>query len=157
MIGPGPFSCLLGHVTKIVFCLFVKNKKQSWSLRNFQWKERPAILFCPPEKYKPAKWTFCCRNFVRSGELKRTVEFWNTVRTQTFFKRRESQNFAERKIARFWVTRSIHVWKVWMITIAQKFKVCLSQSRWTTVHLLKLPNQSQHYTSLCRPQGKNIW
>ena len=86
MVGRGPKSCLLGHVTRLFFCLYVKHLLPSifisvdfWSsmscividielanknvlkeLRVFTDGKVEGYSFRPPIKYKPAKQAFWC-------------------------------------------------------------------------------------------------
>ena len=83
MIGRGPNSCLLGHVTGLLFCLYVKlflpsifNSVEFWSsmsliLLDIELTEKNIIngtffdgslqgfSFCPPKIFKPNKQTSC--------------------------------------------------------------------------------------------------
>ena len=88
MIRRGPKSCLLGHVTGLLLCLYVKlnllsifNPVYLWSgvsclalgielsdeyiikrLRVFSDGNVQDYSFCPPKKYKPTKQAFWCRS-----------------------------------------------------------------------------------------------
>ena len=99
MIGRGPISCLLGHVTGLLFCLYVKlllsssfnsvdfSSNMSCIVLAGRWKhinnkelevsnEGKALgySFRPPKKYKPLKQALWCttnlhRNVCNSGRL----------------------------------------------------------------------------------------
>ena len=93
MIRRGPTSCLLGHVTGQLLCLYVKHNLRStfnpvylWSgvsclaldielsdeyiirkLRVFSDGNVQDYSFCPPKKYKPTKQAFWCRRDLRGA------------------------------------------------------------------------------------------
>ena len=86
MIGGGPNSCLLGHVTRLFFCLYVKNflpsiftsvdfsSSMSCIVLDFELADKnitkelgvftdgklQGYSFRPPKKYKPTKQAYWC-------------------------------------------------------------------------------------------------
>ena len=110
MIGRGPTSCLLGHVTGLLLCLYVKlflpsifNSVDFWGslfciVLAIELADKNVIRkscvfidgkvqgysFCPPKKYRPTKQAFwCTKNLHRI--LYKKVDVWITVSFQTFF------------------------------------------------------------------------
>ena len=111
MIGRGPNPCLIGHVTGIPFCLYVKifppsifNSVDFWSSISCSVldNELPGInifkelgiltdgkvegySFRPPKKYKPAKQSFRCTRNSHGFVCVWNSGFLDSIGFQTFF------------------------------------------------------------------------
>ena len=168
MIGRGPNSCLLGYVTGLLFCLYVKlflpcifnsgdfrismscivldielAKKRYQGNWSFYWWECSGTLISSSKKStNPHSKRFAVQE--TCTELCETVEVWVTVSLQTFF---------------------LQLWRVDTAVKGErrgKFgRSRLSQSsrslRWRSLDLLELPIQTQDHTSLCRAWSKFVY
>ena len=181
MAGHGPISRLLGHVTGLLFRLYVKVFLPSifisvnfWSsvsyiVLDFEvaniniFKEFGVFInkkiqgypFPPPKTRNPQKKHFGIREFCRDSIG--TVNVWFTVSFQKNFQKIRNLYDLQREhkelrlLAKYWTRR----WKFWWSWHPQNSSSCWSWSRWWNLDLPELLHRKQIFTSLCRAQSKN--
>ena len=183
MIGRGPNSCLLGHVTGPLFCLYVKlflpsifNSVDFWSsmsliVLDIELTEKNIIKelglfidgslqgfsFCPPKTFKPNKQTtWNTRHLHGLAWSIGKLDYEKLFAVFYDIKVMNAEVFAKGLEECRLLTRLLgqNVQKFGWLWLPKKSRSCQSRQ---FVDLLQLPLPTQNKTSLCREESKGVW